>query len=269
MRRDRLGVAKLFEHEKSSIQPRRSSREFYRTIWPACHWILERIRSVAFRATLRPLFQPGGMEIYLYSCKVLVKEFANFAKALTNRIRKAAYASFEQAQRPIRYLTDSSLSKEDLIRRLAQKDGIQRGPIALLACVEPCLSFHLRGDRKAKELRLVLEHSKCTHLYHYLQHAQLGQLHVRLQSWFPFSVDVCLNGRQWLARQMDQAGIAYVQRDKCFVWIEDAQKAQRFTGPKKEIAKDKSSGANCAAEWPIFIVEPKSPMRPTGATSWR
>jgi hypothetical protein len=181
-----------------------------------------------FRATLRPLFQPGGMEIYLYSCKVMVKEFADFAKALTNRIRKAAYACFEQAGRPIRYLTDASLSKEDLARRLAQKDGLQSGPIALFACVEPCLSFHLRGDRQAKELRVVLEHSKCTHLYHYHQHAQLGQLHVRVQTWFPFSVDVCLNGRQWLARQMDQAGIAYLQRDNCFVWIEDPQRAQEL-----------------------------------------
>lgn len=179
-----------------------------------------------FRATLRPLFQPGGMEIYLYSCKVLVKDFADLAKTLTDRIRKAAYASFEQLGRPIRYLTDSSLSKEHLARQLSREDAIQSGPIALFACVEPCLSFHVRGDRKAKQLRVVLEHSKCTHLYHYYQHPQLGQLHVRVQTWFPFSVDVCLNGRHWLARQMDQAGIAYHQRDNCFVWIEDCQKAQ-------------------------------------------
>jgi hypothetical protein len=179
-----------------------------------------------FRATLRPLFQPGGMEIYLYSAKVLVKDFAHFAKGLTDRIRKAAYASFEQLGRPIRYLTDSSLSKEDLARQLAQRDGITSGPICLFACVEPCLSFQLRGDRKAKKLRVVLEHSKCTHLYHYYQHAQLGQLNVRVQTWFPFSLDICLNGRQWLARQMDQAGIAYHQRDNCFVWIEDCARAQ-------------------------------------------
>src|SRR5579863_4160369 len=67
-----------------------------------------------FRATLRPLFQPGGMEIYLYSCRVLVKDFAKFAKALTDQIRKVAYARFEQLGVPIRYVADSSLSKEAL-----------------------------------------------------------------------------------------------------------------------------------------------------------
>ena len=162
-----------------------------------------------FRATLRPLFQPGGLEIYLYSCKVLLKDFAKLAKELTNQIRKAAYSHFEQLNLPIRYVADSSLSKEDLARELARKQAIASGPICLLACVEPCLSFQLRGDRQAKQLRLVLEHSKCTHLYHYFAHPHFGQLHVRVQTWFPFSVDVCLNGRQWLARQMDRAGLAY------------------------------------------------------------
>jgi hypothetical protein len=181
-----------------------------------------------FRATLRPLFQPGGLEIYLYSCKVLVKDFAKFAKELTHQIRKAAYGHFEQLGVPIRYVADSSLSKEDLARELAREKSISTGPMCLLACVEPCLSFQLRGDRQAKQLRLVLEHSKCTHLYHYLAHPEFGQLHVRVQTWFPFSVDVCLNGRQWLARQMDQAGIAYKQRDNCFVWIEDSLKAQQL-----------------------------------------
>jgi hypothetical protein len=125
-------------------------------------------------------------------------------------------------------VTDSSPSKEDLAQELARKQAIASGPICLLACVEPCLSFQLRGDRQAKQLRLVLEHSKCTHLYHYFAHPQFGQLHVRVQTWFPFSADVCLNGRQWLARQIDQAGLAYKQRDNCFVWLQDCTKAQQL-----------------------------------------
>src|SRR4029077_12335307 len=42
------------------------------------------------------------------------------------------------------------------------------------------------------------------------------------------SIDICLNGRQWLSPPMDQAGIAYRQRDNCFVWIEDCAKAQKL-----------------------------------------
>jgi hypothetical protein len=30
----------------------------------------------------------------------------------------------------------------------------------------------------------------------------LGFMHLRLQTWFPFRVNLCLNGRHWLARWM-------------------------------------------------------------------
>jgi len=37
-----------------------------------------------------------------------------------------------------------------------------------------------------------------------------------------------MNGRQWLARQMDRVGIDYRQRDNCFLWIEDYAAAQKL-----------------------------------------
>ena len=49
---------------------------------------------------------------------------------------------------------------------------------------------------------------------------------VRLQSWFPFTVDICLNGRELLTRQLDQCSIAYQQRDNCLVRVADPKRAQ-------------------------------------------
>jgi hypothetical protein len=57
-------------------------------------------------------------------------------------------------------------------------------------------------------------------------HEQLGFLHLRLQSWFPFLIQVCLNGREWLARQMDQRKLCYQREDNCFPWIGDVGRAQ-------------------------------------------
>jgi hypothetical protein len=138
----------------------------------------------------------------------LIKDFSSFAQKLTDRIKEEAYGLFRKAERPIQYLRDAQTSKELLAQQLAKNNAIGQGAVVLFACVEPCLSFQIRGDRQAKRLRLALEHSKCTHLYHYYQHPEFGLMHVRVQTWFPFTVDICLNGRQWLAHQMDQAGIA-------------------------------------------------------------
>ena len=72
-------------------------------------------------------------------------------------------------------------------------------------------------------------------------HPQLGFLHARIQTWFPFSIQVCLNGREWLARQMNQAGLEYVRQGNCFPWIQDWSRAQRLM--------DKQIRTN----WPKFL----------------
>ena len=180
------------------------------------------------RGTLRHLFQPTVMEAYLNACRVLIKDFGTFAQGLTARIKAAAHATAQQSGRPFRYLSSSQTSKEALARQIARQDGVTCGLIAIFSALENCLSYSVRGNRQTKHIHLVLEPRKCLHLYHYFLHEELGLCHVRVQTWFPFTVDLCLNGRDRLARQMDQAGLAYRQRDNCFVWVQDAPGAQRL-----------------------------------------
>jgi hypothetical protein len=186
---------------------------------------LDRVR---VRATLRPLFCPNGPEVYLNYCQVLIKNFKGFAQGLSDRVKKLAYERFQQAGRPNIYLPTAALNKEALIQELIAQEQIKEGPIALLSCVEPCLTFRVRSDHQTKMVHLVMESAKCTHLYHYYQHPEIGLMNIRVQTWFPFSVDVCINGRQWLARQMDRAGLDYQQRDNCFIWVEDGAAVQRL-----------------------------------------
>jgi hypothetical protein len=179
-----------------------------------------------FRGTLRLLYKPNSMEAYLATCGVLIKHFKGFAEGVTRRIKALAFKATEQQGRPVQYLNRSEISKEDLARDIARKDGIKSGLIALFTAVEPCWSYSVRGDRKTKEIHLQLEMRKCLHLYHYHMHPEFGLMHIRVQTWFPFAVQVCLNGREWLARQMDGAGIAYQQQDNCFTSIADPKGAQ-------------------------------------------
>jgi hypothetical protein len=172
------------------------------------------------------LFQASAMGEYLQACGVLMKNFKPFAEKITQRIRGAAWAAAEAAGRPVHYLGSARQSKEELARRIAREDGIVSGLIAVFSAVEPCLSYTVRGDRQSKESLLVLENRKCTHLYHYYQHPEFGLNHGRVQTWFPFNVEVCLNGREWLARQMDRAGMDYEQRDNCFARVSDPERAQ-------------------------------------------
>ena len=157
---------------------------------------------------------------------MLIKNFKSFAQAFSQRVKNLAYEKFQQLGRPQLYLPSSEQSKEALVQAMVAKEQIKEGAILLLSCVEPCLTFHVRGDRQTKRSRLVMEPGKCTHLYHYYEHPQIGLMHVRVQSWFPFTVSICLNGRNWLAQQMDQAGIDYQQCENCFLKLSDPVAAQ-------------------------------------------
>ena len=117
---------------------------------------LDRVR---FRATLRPLFCPNGPEVYLNYCKVLIKNFKGFAQGLSDRVKKLAYDRFQQAGRPNIYLPSSELSKEALVQDLVAKEHIKEGPIALLSCVEPCLSFP--SPRRSPNQDAALGHGVC------------------------------------------------------------------------------------------------------------
>jgi len=177
-------------------------------------------------ATLRPLYQPGLMLRYLIRVGVLLKDFATFAMGWTERVRAAVQQLAQQTHRPLIYLQGSAQRKEWLARDLARRDGLTSGLIGIWSVVEPCLTYFVRRDRECKKLVLRLGPGKCLHYYFYFLHEQLGLSHLRLQTWFPFALHLCVNGRHWLARQLDQAGIGYVQRENCFTWIEDLARAQ-------------------------------------------
>jgi hypothetical protein len=177
-------------------------------------------------ASLRPLYQPGFMMRYLSCVGVLLKDFAGFAAGWTERVRAATHQLAQESDRPLLYLHSSSERKELIARERARRDGVQQGLIGIWSVVEPCLTYFVRRDRQRKKLVLRLEPGKCLHYYFYFLHEQLGLLHLRLQTWFPFAIQLCLNARLWLARQLEAAGIGYLQRENCFTWIEDVPRAQ-------------------------------------------
>ena len=144
----------------------------------------------------------------------------------TTHIREAATTAAADAGRPALYLRNARAKKEKLIEQIWQRDRIDEGLIAVLSAVEPCRTWFARGDRQEHKLRLELGWGKCIHLYFYLVHPVFGLMHLRLQTWFPFLLHVCLNGREWLARQMQAEGLDFTREDNCFTHLADPARAQ-------------------------------------------
>ena len=204
--------------------------------------VLSGFDRLVLRGTLRGLAYPGGMMRYLWLVGVLLKDFGRHVLEVTTRIKDAATRVMTAAGRPVLYLPSSQTSKEDQARAIDERDGITRGPICMLSSLEPCSSFEVFRNRQTKRLELVRRHRHCLHLYQYWIHPAVGFMSVRLQSWFPFSIQVCLNGREWLARELDRRRIGYQRADNCFVAIEDVERAQALMDRQLRVAWPKLLG---------------------------
>ncbi|MFQ5770408.1 MAG: hypothetical protein ACE5HX_07725 [bacterium] len=190
--------------------------------------VLSGFDRVLFRGTLRSISHVEGMSLFLACRNVLLKDFGVFVEKQSTHLKEHAKAFALRHGRPYQYIQSSSVSKEQTAKGIMERDGITNGLICVLSCVEPCQSYATRKDRESKKLQLIPAKRKCLHFYFYFIDREFGFMHVRLQSWFPFPMQVCINGREWLAREMDKAGIEYGRRENCFIHITDMQKAQEM-----------------------------------------
>ena len=189
--------------------------------------VLHGFDRLRLRGSKRQLCSAAGVLSFLRYVDVPLTVYKSFAKDTTLSLCKSIETQAKNAGL-YRYLDNCQESKEEVALHLAANQHREQGLIAVLGCVEPCQVVQVRGIKETKKLEPRIEPGKCLHYYHYYLDADYGLRYTRLQTWFPFTMHVGLNGREWLARQMIKAGLAYQQKDNCFTWVEDWEAAQRL-----------------------------------------
>jgi hypothetical protein len=188
---------------------------------------------VILKGHLTGLFPDGAFARFLWKQGVLLKDFKPYVEAATKSLKEHAEQVAREAGRRFTYLQSattkrSGQSKEDMARSIAEEEGITEGLICVFSVLEPCTSFVVRGNHKTHRLEAVRKRRKCLHFYFYLLDPELGFMHIRLQSWFPFEIQVYINGHEWLAQEMERQGIAYKRYANCFTHIDDLEAAQKL-----------------------------------------
>lgn len=204
--------------------------------------VLNGFDRLLFRGTLLGLAYPGGFQLFLNVIHVLRKNFGTFLQQATERLQEASLRTAREQGRPVIYLPSSQIDKEAQARAIAERDKITQGLVCVLTCVEPCTSVQIYRNRDTKRTEIRKHRTKCKHLYFYWIDPIFGFMHARLQTWFPLSLQVCINGREWLSRQMDRVGIRYERRDNCFTRIDDLSTAQQLAHEQTKIHWDTELG---------------------------
>jgi len=66
------------------------------------------------------------------------------------------------------------------------------------------------------------------HYYFYIDDGDFGPVFIKVCSYAPWGIKVCINGHEWAKRQLEKAGVAFETLDNGFLSCEDPKKLQEI-----------------------------------------
>jgi hypothetical protein len=173
------------------------------------------------------LAAPSQLATYVdWTLKVRRSDFMKIiAPRYSDRLVEHARAWARKDRRTYEYRT-GQFRKDEWAHKLIREQGISEGLVGILCTLETCPSFALIPS--AGRPQFVSRSRQQRVLYYYFLDPQFGLIHVRLQTWLPFTVQVYVNGHEWLAQQMAQKKLGFVQQHNAFTQLDDPAEAQRL-----------------------------------------
>jgi hypothetical protein len=168
---------------------------------------------------------PSELERFVdWVLKVRRCHFMNvIAPAYSERLVEHAQVVARRAGRTYLYRT-GSFKKDQWAEQLIREQRIEAGLVGILCTQETCNSFALvPGEGRP---RFFSRPRRQRVLYYYFLDPQLGLIHVRLQTWAPFTLQVYVNGHNWLAQQLARLGMGFVLKHNAFTELDEPTKAQ-------------------------------------------
>lgn len=181
-----------------------------------------------FRGYLTSFFQSSGMYYYLSQSNVLLKNFKEFVLKTTKQLKDHIENLAATNAVPLIYLNSPQSSKEEIVKEVLAESSDKEGLIAIIKVVELCQSVEVRGNKLTKKLEAVNSWRKCLHYYLYYVDKEFGLMHVRIQSWLPYTIQIYINGHEYLKRALTDSGITFRGYENSISWVSDIDKAQQL-----------------------------------------
>ena len=168
---------------------------------------------------------PRNLE-YLVDCVLKVRRcdfIKNIAPQYSDRLVEHAQAWARKAGRTYMYRC-GQFRKDEWAHQLIRDQGISAGLVGILCTQETCPSYQLvPGPERPQFVRAPRQQRV---LYYYFLDPNFGLIHVRLQTWLPFTVQVYVNGHEYLAQHMVRKQLGFVQQHNAFTQLDDPVQAQ-------------------------------------------
>lgn len=146
---------------------------------------------------------------------------------MTERFKRGVELYAEKMGRKI-YQFGKDEDKEQIAQEHAKLFGIEEGVVLIGKAQEKSNAF--RSQRKDQGKKVWFEYERrnvqVTHYYFYLMDKEFGLSFIKVCTYLPFEVKVCLNGHEWAKRQLQQAQIGYEALDNGFASCQEPEQLQ-------------------------------------------
>lgn len=172
-------------------------------------------------------FSPSGKKYFLSEQNVLLKDFSAYANKVTDDLVASVEKMTAEQGRPYIYLSSAKSSKEETARTVLKDNPVAEGLVCTLSAVEYCQTLQPKKMENGL-LSLSTVNRKCKYYYFYYLDRTFGFMHVKLQTWFPFLIQIYINGREMMKHVLDANAISYKMYHNSFFEISDIPKAQEL-----------------------------------------
>jgi len=165
---------------------------------------------------------------YLIQNGVRLVDFDSFALAQTGSLCHHIEHYIQDSGIELQYLNSGKCDKNELARKGLEANPEKTGLIAAFSAVELCSTMTVKPNRNSHMLEVTSRPTKCKHYYFYYNDEEFGWMFMKIQTWFPYNVQVYINGREYLSRLLSKNNISYEMYNNSFSYMEDFSKAQEL-----------------------------------------
>lgn len=144
-----------------------------------------------------PFFSTSGKGYFLSEQNVLLKDFPAYANQVTTDIISHVENMAAHEKCPLIYLTSPKASKEQIALQILIEQPVDEGLICILSVEEYCQTLQPKKHDNGL-LSLDIVNRKYKYYYFYFLDKHFGFMHVKLQTWFTFLIQIYINGREMM-----------------------------------------------------------------------
>src|SRR5438552_10930454 len=178
-----------------------------------------------------PSLQTGGGFVYFLQTQLGVRIPSTVMVAPMSRRFVDAMERFAETEGVDLVTFEKGQRKDDVAHEYLAKFKGDEGVLFIGKAQEKASVFRTEKRRRPDGSRypwIIRSKTPVNHYYVYLLDRDFGPLFIKFCSYFPYAAKLCLNGHEWLKRQLTQRGIAYEPLDNGIRSSEDPARVQRI-----------------------------------------